>query len=945
MKLFKTLFCVWAFALTMSAFAQQAVISIQPATSHDLNATLPLNPKITTGKLDNGLTYFIQKNQKPENRAVFFLVVDAGAVLETDAEAGLAHFTEHLGFNGTKQFPGNSLIDELEKKGIYFGGDINASTGYDMTNYYVVLPTDDSTMLNKGLQILDGWAFGMLMTDDEIDKERGVIIEEWRVYLGAEERMQRKTMPIELKGSRYPHHDIIGTLENLQNFKYETVRGFYKKWYRPENMAIIVVGDIDVADMEKRVKDFFRMNDKPATPFERPIMAIPDNVEPLIAIATDPEATSTEISLNFKHAPMPDKTYGDFRNGLLCSLYSQMLRSRMDEIAKKKNAPFTYGYSYFSTYWSEANAAFSHYYAAKDGKGMATLEQVLTELRRVQQHGFTETELQRAKDNLLSNYENAVKEEGKTESRWLCYSISYYFAEEGSSLTSDSLDLVLANEFLPGITVDEVNALSKEWIHDDNITLTMTMPEAKGVKVPTEKQVLDLMAKCKKMNTEPYIDNVNALPFLAKEPARGKVVSRSENEKFACTEFLLSNGAKVVLKKTDFQNDEIQLVACSQGGTSMYPDNQYVNADNAADVISDCGIGNYTPSDYEKFKKGKNFYVFPYISKLVEGIYARSTVRDFEYMLQNVYMTFEAPRKDAEVFERKCEEWRDDAKLIPNSPDYQFSINFYNERYPNNPRDYAMLTEKHIAQMDLDAMFKIFKERFSNAADFTFVLVGNIDEAVAIPLIEKYIGGIPASENREHFMDRTPEFAKGKVEKTFNMGMAEKAKVGIATRLPFTFTDRDDLALDVLSGIVDIKLTEVIREQMSGTYGTSFSIYASRFPQAHTYMNIRLGCDPERVEELTNAIWAEIDRIIENGPTQVDLDKVKEQMIRDKEVRMKQNGTWVNGIVNMFVFNSKFYTLDEYRQEVSSFTVDEIKNIAKYMKHDDFVRCILMPGK
>lgn len=945
MKFQKTLLCVWLIAIATTVFAQQNNGSSSSATKHDLQAELPLNPKITKGKLENGLSYFIQKNQKPEKRAVFFLAVDAGAVLETDAEAGLAHFTEHLGFNGTKQFPGNSLIDELEKKGIYFGGDINASTGYNMTNYYVVLPTDDSTMLDKGLQILDGWAFGMLMTDEEIDKERGVIIEEWRTYLGAYERLQQKTMPIELKGSRYPHHDVIGTLENLQNFKYETVRGFYKKWYRPENMAIIIVGDIDVADMEKRIQNFFRMNDKPSTPFERPIMSIPDNVEPLIAIATDPEATSTDVCINFKHAPTPHKTYGDFRNNIILSLYEQMLDSRIYEIGQKKTAPFIYGYSFFGSYWSEDNEAFSHYFEAKDGKSLASLEIILTELRRVQQHGFTETELQRAKDELRSQYEKAVKEEGKTESRWLCYSIGYYFAEEGSSLTSDSLDLVLADEFLPSITINEVNKVSDEWIHDENITVTITMPETKGVKVPTEKQVIDIMEKCKRMNTKPYIDNVNTSPFLVKEPQTGKVISRSENDKYDCTEIQLSNGAKVVLKKTDFQNDEILMAAYSKGGTSLYPDKQFVNADNAADVIRECGIGNYSPNDYEKYMKGKNYSLYPYISDLCEGISGRSTIRDFEYMLQELYMTFEAPRKDEEVFERLRTECLENAKLIPNSPEYQFSINYYKERYPNNSRFYALLTEKHISQMNLDEMFKIFRERFSNAADFTFILVGNLEESTVIPLIEKYIGGISSSEKREQYMDRTPEFAIGKVEKTFHLGIAEKSEVGIATRIPFNFNDREDLAFDVLTDIVDIKLTEVIREKMSGTYGTGFSISCSRIPQAFVYMSISLGCDPERIEELTNAIWAEIDRIIENGPTQTDLDKVKEQMIRHKEISWKQNNSWLFGLANYFVFDTKFYTLDEYRQAVNSFTIEEIKEAAKYMKHDEYVRCILMPGK
>ena len=912
------------------------------AQNIDLKQPLPINPKVKIGKLDNGLTYYIQTNQKPENRAIFYLAVNAGSVLETEDQVGLAHFAEHMGFNGTKQFPGNSMIDQLEKKGIVFGREINAYTSFDETVYYLTLPTDDEELFNMGLKILDGWAFGMLMTGEEIDKERGVIIEEWRVRGGANERLRDKTMPTELKGSQYAKRLPIGTLENLQQFKYSSIRNFYKTWYRPDNMAIVVVGDFDAEKMEKMIIDYFEMNDKPSTPINRPSYTIPDNKEPLIAIATDIEATSTNFSLNFKQPHLNTETVGDFRRNLTHSLFAEMLNARISELGEKKTAPFQFGYAYYGSYWSRVNDAFQLYFYAKENKGLQSFEVALTEIKRLQQHGFLETELNRAKEELLSRYEKSAIEDSKRESRSIASSYGYHFLENYPIAGAEN-NYNFAKELMSGISLTEINNIINQWIKDENITVNFTLPEKKGVKVPAEKDFLSLFEKVKKMNTTPYVDEVSTLPFLAKEPKAGKVEKRTYNEKFDYTELILSNGATVVIKNTDFKNDQIVFHAYSWGGTSLYPDNKLLNAQFASNVIRNCGIGNYNPTELSKFMAGKNCWVYPWTTDLGEGLDGNSTVKDLETFMQHLYMTFEAPRKDQEAFETMLDSWKTSINMQKNSPDYKFSLFNYKLKYPNDKRSIVQLEESHLKMMNLNEMLNIYKERFSNASDFVFYFVGNIDMETFVPLVEKYVGGISSTGKKEQWIDRSSDFSKGVVDKTLYAGIGEKSRFSIAANKPFEWNAKERLCVNVLMDIIDIKMTEDIREKLGGTYGVWFGLSPEAFPKPEISMNISLGCDPTRVDELTNAIWVILDEIIKNGPSEIDLDKVKKQLCNRREVAMKENGSWVDWFDHLYDHGDKLLTLDEYKEIVNALSVEDIKKVAKYIQHDEYVRAVLLP--
>ncbi|MDR0206190.1 MAG: insulinase family protein [Bacteroidales bacterium] len=929
-NLIKLLFTLLLSMVFFVAFAQKPNL-IDP---------LPMDPKVITGKLDNGLSYYIRENQKPENRAVFFLSVDAGSVIERDDQLGLAHFVEHMGFNGTKQFPGNTLVSELEKKGVIFGRQLNANTGFEATQYFVILPTDDKELFDMGLKILDGWAFNMLLTDEEIDKERGVIIEEWRLYQSADERMFEKTLPILFKGSQYAKRNVIGTLDNLQNFPYKSLRDYYKQWYRTDNMAIIVVGDFDGKEMEKQIKDFFSINDKPTSPLNRPYYQILDNKEPIVVILTDPEATGSDFEIHFKQPKKETKTYGDYRRDMVADLVSEMMNARFEELAEKKTNPFNYAYGYYGDYWSRKNDAFQIWGSSKENKLLASLELSLQELKRIDQHGFLETEFERAKTEYFANVEKAAKEEDKTNSVNHSYQYSRSFFDK-APVVGTAKDFALTKEYLFDISLKEINEMAKTFITDENIAVVITMPEKKGLKVPTEKDVLALIKKFNSMNTKPYVDNVNTLPFLAKHPVPGKVIKNIPSEKLDYIELTLSNGATVILKNTNFRNDEIRFTAFSPGGSSLYEANMLPNVSYASSVINDCGIGNYSPTDYSKFMMGKNYRIFANIGTYEESISGMSAPKDFETFLQHLYMIFEAPRKDKEVFDRNIEQWKEQVINYENNPEWQYQKFSARVRYPNNPR-LLFLEEKTIKAMNLEQMFKVYNERFSNASDFTFIFVGNIDIDKYIPLIEKYIGGIQAGK-KETIINRDFPMAKGVIDETIYFGLADKTLVGHFTSLPYQWNPANNLANSALNNIMDIKMTENIREKLGGTYGARFSLSPTKVPVEKVMMTISLGCQPERVNEMTAEIWRTIDEVIENGPTPVDLDKAKEQMIRTFETQMKENSNWISWFKNFYDLGTAIPTFDEYKEKVNALSIEDLKKAAQYMKHEENIRTILMP--
>lgn len=923
-----------------TGFAQTKTSSV------DLNKEMKLEGTVRYGKLDNGMTYYIKANKKPEKRAEFQLAVNAGSVLETEDQRGLAHFTEHMGFNGTKQFPGNSLIDILQQNGIAFGRDDNAYTAFDQTVYQLTLPTDKPELFDLGLKVLDGWASGMLMAGDEIDAERGVIIEEWRTGQGADERMRSKIWPIVLKGSKYADRLPIGTLENLQNFKYSSIRNFYLKWYRPDNQAIIIVGDFDADEMEKKVKDFFTMTRKPSEELNRPVESIPDNKEPLIAVATDKEATSSAVMLLYKHPATVMKTVGDFRNQeILVNLYETMINNRLQEKTNKKSCPYVAAQSGYSpSFIARTIGGYLSYGVSKDGKILETLKSLVEENERVMRYGFLQTEFERAKTSVLEMYERASKEANKTNSSTFAAQYVNNFLE-GTPVVGARQEYRWAKALMDGITLEEVNALVKNWVTKENIICYVTMPERKGLKVPTEQDILKVLSNASSMKVSPYVDTYKEVPFFAENVKPGKITSQTKNEEFDYTELKLSNGATFILKSTTMKDNEIRLNCWSKGGSSLYSDADLFNVQMAADIIDGCGIGQMDHNQLSKFQSTKTFGTSPYISDLEEGIAGSCAPKDLEYLMQYIHMYFTSPRKDKEILDAKVDALKSQLAQMKNSPELAFSVQLQKSMYPNDKRSVVIPTDKQIKSLDIEKMYKIFRERFNSASDFTFEMIGNFDIDTVKPLIEKYIASIPSNGKTEMWKDVSPKFAKGKVDDKVYKGTEDKSTLAILMNKPFTWNEKEKRTVDIMGEILQIQCTEVIREKLGATYSPYMSVNYDKYPTEEFSFIAYYSLAPENVDKVTQATWEILDNMANKGVSETNLAKAKEQMIKHREANYtSSNAFWAGVIKAKYVYGTEIASMEAYKNLVNSITAEDVKAAAKkYLSHDEYVKVTLLP--
>jgi zinc protease len=687
----------------------------------NLNQPIPSDPKVKIGKLDNGITYYIKVNKKPEKRMELRLAVNAGSVCETDGQQGLAHFVEHMCFNGTKNFPSNKMISMLEEMGVKFGAELNAGTSFDQTVYMLKVPTDSILWINRGFQVLEDWAHQVSMENAEIDKERGVIVEEWRLGLGADDRMQAKYIPVILKGSKYADRLPIGKVDVIKSFPYDTLRAFYKSWYRPDLMAVVVVGDIDPVLAEQKVKEYFGRIPKAVNPPKRIEFPVPGNNEPLISIVTDKEASGYSANVFFKHPKSDNISFGDYRNQLMRSLYTGMLNNRLQEIAQKPESPFLYAGAGYGSFIGRSVDVYSISVGAKENQIEKSLEVALIENERVRQFGFTATELEREKKDILSNYEKMAKESEKTESgSYADEFVRNYLDKE--CIPGIQKEFEITKTYLPGITLDEINKLGKAWITDNNVAALITAPEKEGVRVPTEAQVIDIIKTAKATKIEAYVDKVSDVPLLAAIPAGTKVIKRTDDKNFGFTEVTFGNGVRMILKSTEFKNDEIVFSAFSPGGTSLYPDADIMSATLATTIIAQSGLGDYDMIGLQKKLSGNTAKLNPYISDLREGVSGNCSPKDLETMLQLNYLYFTKIRKDESAFNAYISRIRNTIKPMRSNPQVIFQDTLSKIISMNSPRVISFPTEAQISQVNLDRSVSIFKDRFADASDFTYLM-------------------------------------------------------------------------------------------------------------------------------------------------------------------------------------------------------------------------------
>ncbi len=925
--------------LVLSVF----IISFSKAQTFSGSDILPKDPAVLTGTLKNGLSYYIRTNHKPEKRIEFRLVVNAGSILEDEDQQGLAHFLEHMAFNGSKHFSKNDLVSYLEESGVSFGADLNAYTSFDETVYMFQMPSDRPGLIDSAFLVLEDWAHNLLLQPEEIDKERGVIKEEWRLGLGATDRMQKKTFPIIFKDSRYAERLPIGKIDVIDTFPYEAIERFYGDWYRPDLMSVIIVGDIDPSLAEKKIRKHFNKLKNPKTSRTREVYDIPVNVDPLIAVASDIEATSNTVVVFYKQDKKPFKTYNDYRYQILLNLYSMMLNARLSELSEKPDAPFLFASGGYGEFIARTSDVWQTYAAAKENEAGTTLAAIILENKRVKKHGFTPAELERQKAEIQSFFESGLQEKDKTESsRYVREYISHFLSGEPFPGIENEYDYV--ESILPEITVDEVNALSEKLVTKENMVIMITGPDSEVNKIPDEKEVLQRIMLTKVAKLEPYEEKELGSSLIQGELPGGNIVSRTQSEGTDLTVLKLDNGITVVLKPTDFKNDEILMTAFNEGGTSVTPDSLYFSSSLASVIISQSGVGAFNTTDLTKFLSGKNVSVNPQIGDLTQSIAGSSTKKDFETMLQLAYLYFKEPRFDETAFETFKSRIENQVRFLRAEPQVALYDTMFKLATGNDPRTIMIPTEAQIAGLNLETAYEFYKDRFADAEGFHFFFVGSFSTDSIIPLIEKYLGSLPSTNRDDHWVDVSPEFPEGITEVVVHKGIEPKSTVFIITEGPFEWNRRNRLTAGMLMKILDIQLRENMREEQGGVYGVSARLEVSKYPKQQYSITINWGCAPENVDTLVATVFKEMKVLRTGGPSEENMLKAREIMIRDLETNATMNQYWLNVMRNSYYYDEKTYKPEELKELINSISGDEIRQVAiRFFKDDHYLKAILMP--
>jgi zinc protease len=941
-KILVSLFVSVFLAAFSLAGVQEKAAQIQVQTV-SLDQTLPVDSQITLGKFDNGLRYYIRVNTKPENRAELRLVVNAGSVLEDDDQRGLAHFVEHMSFNGTKHFAKQELVKFMESIGMRFGPSLNAYTSFDETVYMLQIPMDKPDVMKTAFLILEDWAHNLTFDPAEIDKERGVIVEEWRLRRGASARMQDKQFPILLKGSRYAERLPIGEKQIIESFKHETLERYYTDWYRPDLMAVIAVGDFDKSVVESLIKQHFASLPAASTPRLRPTYDVPDHPETLYAIATDKEATTTSVAVYNKLPLLDPTTVGAYRQKIVEQLYTGMLNRRFSELAQKPDPPFLNAMSGRGLFVRSKEASILNA-LVKEGGIERGLEALFTESERIARFGFTPTELERQKRDALRSFERLNAEKDKQESQLFASEYIRNFTQR-EPIPGIAYEYELNKRFLPEITLDEINKLGKAWTGDRSRVVMVSTPQKEGLSVPDELKLAAVIKTAAGKEIKPYVDTVGDQPLLDKLPEPGKIIKTGMKEAFGITEWELSNGVKVVFKPTNYKQDEIVFRALSPGGTSLASDKDYIPASTASQVIAGGGLGKFNAIELRKVLSGKVASARPYISETEEGLSGSASPKDLETMFQLIYLTFTEPRADATIFGVLTAQMKALLANMKASPEMAFGETLQTTLYQNHYRARPM-TPEIVDEMNLEKSFAFYRDRFADASDFTFIFVGNIDLEAMKPLVEKYLGALPSIHRNETWKNVGINPVKGVVQKTVKKGIEPKSQAAIVFTGPFRYDRPQQTAIRALSLVLDTKLRETLREELSGTYGVSVMASYTKIPDEKYSFMINFGCNPARTDELIKAIFREIENLKTNGPSEKQVNDTREALLREYETSMKQNNYLLTQIYSGYQLHEDLkylFDLPEYLKTLSAAMIHEAART--YLNTGNYVQVTLFPEK
>ena len=893
---------------------------------------LPIDSAVRVGKLENGLTYYIRHNEYPKHRAEFHIAQAVGATMEEDHQNGLAHFLEHMAFNGTEHFPGKGIIEYFESVGVNFGGNINAYTSLDETVYRLSeVPTVREGIIDSALLVMHDWACGLLLLEEEIDNERGVIREEWRTGAQAARRMWKAINPLKYPGSQYAKRDVIGDTAVINNFSYDALRDYYKKWYGPDNQAIIVVGDIDVDEIEAKIKALW--DDVPARENrgERPLYSVDDNAEPIVAIVRDKEAQNTRIEMEFKKPQIPAQFRGTdmaYVQKLAVELVCDMFNNRLSELSMKPEATFVGAGSYYGEL-VKLKDAFVAVYLAKQGQEVAAYKDLLTQLEKMRRYGFTHAELDRVKKEMLAAYEKSYNE--RNTRRNIQYTqeyIRHYL--DGEVIPGIEWEYQMIQQILPALPLDMLNQLAQSLVTDENLIISFQAPADKSVVLPTAAEAVAYLADVKNEEIEAPVEEAIRENLVETAPKAGKIKKTAYNESLGTTEWTLSNGVRVVVKPTTFKQDEILFYAFSQGGKSLVATEDLPSAALATDVVELGGLADMSATDLQKALTGKRASLSPNISGYGESLNGSSTIKDFETLLQLNYLYFTAPRRDEESFQTLMSILGSQLANRDKNPKVAWSDSVQMMASNNSERT-LILNKALLEKVSLDKALEIYKARFANPADFTFFFVGNVDPADAEfqALVCTWLGGLNTSKKLEKAADDKVRVAMGIQKNYFTRKMETKTA---SNRIQYTsydmpYTLANDLNMEMIGRILSTRYLESIREREGGSYGVGCAAWMNRHPVPYAQLIMQFDTDPEKQEKLMNIIHEEVMTIVENGPLAKDLQKEKESMLKDFEEDLEKNGYWSN-VLRIYYVNGINYITD-YKAAVEAITAETVQETLK----------------
>jgi zinc protease len=912
-----------------------------------LDDALPIGPQVKVGKLPNGLTYYIQHNRKPERKLELRLVVKAGSILEDEDQQGLAHFTEHMAFNGSTHFKKHELVSYLQSIGVKFGADLNAYTSFDETVYILPVPADDKQNLDKAFLVLEDWAHGLTLNAADIDKERGIILEELRLGKGAGDRMQKVLMPKIYNGSRYAERLPIGKEDVIRHFKPEALRRFYRDWYRPELMAVVAVGDVDAAEVERLVKQHFGglKNPLPARP--RDYAAIPPRTGTEALVVTDKEAGPAAILIRYPVLPFRERaTIGGYREQLVESLFSGMLNQRLAELAQLPTPPFMAASSALSRL-TPRYRSYNATAALGENGAPAAIDALVQENEKARKFGFQAAELDRVKKTLMRTYERAWNERDKTDSGVYAAEYMRHFLE-GESIPGIDAEYRYVQELVPGITLDDVNAYARRTIPGDSGKLVVyTGPAQDAGAIPDGKQLLAAVASAERVEVKAYdAEKTVAARLMDRSPAPGKIVAETRDEALGLTRLTLSNGVKVILKPTAFRNDQVLMSAARFGGQSLFDERDVFNARYADAIVSSMGLKDFSPLDMRKILAGKAAAVSAGLGSHIDVVSGTAGATDVETMLQMVWLKFAGVRRDEDLYKSFIGKQMELARNRLAQPGAQFGDTVVATLYGNNPRAPRALRPDDFARIDLDRAIAIYRERFSSAKDLSFILVGSFDIAAIKPLLATYLGSLPTPDIPTVYRDLGVRPVKGIIKREVNSGSEQRSTVSLTFTGAADVNEKEELRLAALTEVMNLRIIDVLREKLGLIYGGGMEGSMTRLPYGHYTVGVTLPTGPQNVGKVIDTTFSEIERMRAHGPEQADLDKVRANWLQTYRKSLQENGYWLAILQTSLTEGTDPATILTLEKEVMGLSVGDVKEAAQhYLDPKNYVQVVLNPEK